>query len=207
MKPKYHNSIFAGLFHRREAVANEEPREDAICNSEIGSTDEEGWVKIASYGTHPGSVAGRDQHFYEEDANAVISEFNSLRGRAGRLFRGIPIYIGHPDSRPDLYTDHRRLGKYTDLQARADGLWAKEELNSLGLENKREGYWMYPSPRWDAPAGRPQFRPTRLISVGLTNKPAPAQQRAGGEQHSRFRGLKQKSNTNRNHDHGSQTTD
>jgi Mu-like prophage I protein len=155
----------------REAVTNDEPREDAICNSEIGSTDEEGWVKIATYGVHPGSVKGRDQHFFEEDANAVVAEFNSLRGQLGRMFRGIPIYIGHPDTRPDLYTDHRRLGRYTDLQTRADGLWAKEELNSLGMENKREGYWMYPSPRWDAPAGRPRFRPTRLISVGLTNSP------------------------------------
>jgi hypothetical protein len=161
----------AGFPGKRECVCNEEPREDAICNSEIGTTDDEGWVKIATYGVHPGSVAGRDQHFYEEDANAVVGEFNSLRGRLGRMFRGIPIYIGHPDSRPDLYTDHRRLGKYTDLQARPDGLWAKEELNSLGLENKREGYWMYPSPRWDAPAGRPLFRPSRLISVGLTNSP------------------------------------
>jgi hypothetical protein len=174
MKRNFLNSIFEPLvarFHSREVVANEEPREDAICNSEIGTTDEEGWVKIAAYGVHPGSVQGRDQHFFEEDANAVVAEFNSLRGRLGRMFRGIPIYIGHPDSRPDLYTDHRRLGKYTDLQARPDGLWAKEELNSLGLENKREGFWMYPSPRWDAPAGRPLFRPTRLISVGLTNSP------------------------------------
>jgi hypothetical protein len=155
----------------RESITNEDPREDAICNSEVGTVDQEGWVKIAAYGVHPGSVQGRDQHFFEEDANAVVGEFNSLRGQLGRMFRGIPIYIGHPDSRPDLYTDHRRLGKYTDLQARPDGLWAKEELNSLGLENKREGYWMYPSPRWDAPAGRPRFRPTRLISVGLTNSP------------------------------------
>lgn len=171
MKPKFLNSILSMVFQRREAVANDEPREDAICNSEIGATDEDGWVKIAAYGVHPGSVPGRDQHFFEEDANAVVSEFSSLRGRLGRMFRGIPIYIGHPDARPDLYTDHRRLGKYTDLQARPDGLWAKEELNSLGLENKREGYWIYPSPRWDAPAGRPKFRPTRLISVGLTNSP------------------------------------
>lgn len=171
MKNKFLNSIFRPLFQSREAISNDEPREDAICNSEIGATDENGWVKIAAYGVHPGSVQGRDQHFFEEDANAVVEEFNSIRGKLGRMWRGIPIYIGHPDSRPDLYTDHRRLGKYTDLEARPDGLWAKEELNSLGLENKREGYWMYPSPRWDAPAGRPKFRPTRLISVGLTNSP------------------------------------
>ena len=170
MKAKFYQFKLSRRF-KREAVTNDEPREDAICNSEVGTTDEQGWVKIACYGVHPGSVAGREQHFFEEDANAVVAEFTSLRGKMGRLFRGIPIYIGHPDSRPDLYTDHRRLGKYTDLEARADGLWAKEELNSLGLENKREGFWMYPSPRWDAPAGRPRFRPTRLISVGLTNSP------------------------------------
>lgn len=173
MKLNLFNTIFrlGGFSGKRECVTNDEPREDAICNSELGTEDEDGWVKIAAYGVHPGSVAGREQYFFEEDANSVIAEFTSLRGKLGRMFRGIPIYIGHPDSRPDLYTDHRRLGKYSDLQARPDGLWAKEELNSLGLENKREGFWTFPSPRWDAPAGRARFRPTRLISVGLTNSP------------------------------------
>lgn len=173
---KLSNGMMMPLFssgYGRESVSNDaEAREAAVCNAaEVPADDEDGWVCIAPYGIHPGSREDRPQYFFETEANAVVAEFQSLRGRLGRMFRGIPIYIGHPDSRPDVYTDHRRLGKYTDLAVRPDGLYAREELNSLGAENKREGFWVYPSPRWDAPAGRPQFRPSRLISVGLTNTP------------------------------------
>lgn len=148
---------------REEAEANaaDEPIDSATDN----------FIKIAPFGTYPGSKPGRPQHFYEEEANAMIAEFGSLRGKAGRLFRGIPIFIGHPDQKPELYTDHRRLGKVTNLETRQDGLYGEVAWNALGEENKREGYWVYPSPRWDAPPGRPQFRPDRLISIGLTNMP------------------------------------
>ena len=149
-------------------------REDALANAADAPIDEpttDGWIKIAPFGTYPGSRPGRPQHFTATEANAIVAEFKSLRGRAGRLFRGIPIYIGHPDQHPELYPDQRRLGKLVDLAARADGLYGEPAWNSLGEENQREGFWVYPSPRWDAPAGRPDFRPDRLISVGLTNTP------------------------------------
>jgi hypothetical protein len=148
-------------------------REDAEANAAdepIDSTTDN-FIKIAPFGTYPGSKPGRPQHFYETEANAMIAEFGSLRGKAGRLFRGIPIFIGHPDQKPELYTDHRRLGKVTNLETRQDGLYGEVQWNALGEENKREGYWVYPSPRWDAPAGRQEFRPDRLISIGLTNMP------------------------------------
>jgi hypothetical protein len=160
---------------KREAVANDAPaREAALANAADAPIDDattDGWMKIAPYGTYPGSRPGRLQHFTQVEANAIVAEFRSLRGRAGRLFRGVPIYIGHPDQDPALYTDHRRLGKAIDLEARPDGLYGEVVWNALGEENQREGYWVYPSPRWDAPAGRPEFRPDRLISIGLTNTP------------------------------------
>jgi hypothetical protein len=59
----------------------------------------------------------------------------------------------------------------TQLEARPDGLWAFGEWNSLGRENQTEGFWIYPSPRWDAPVGQGRFEPDRLISIGLTNTP------------------------------------
>lgn len=175
MKPNFLNSIFRQLFQHREAVANEaaESREASVFNEADAPIDDvqEGWVKIAPFGVYPGSKPGRLQHFQEEEANAMVREFKSVSGRLGRLFRGIPIYIGHPDKDPAIYTDHRRLGKFTDLQVRPDGLYGEVEWNALGEENLKEGYWVYPSPRWDAPAGRPEFKPDRLISVGLTNMP------------------------------------
>ncbi len=164
------------LLGQRECVANSaatSEREGAVSNAAEEPFDgtDDGWMKIAPFGSYPGSRPGRPQHFTEVESNAMVQEFNSLRGRLGRMFRGAPVYIGHPDKDPAVYTDHRRLGKITDLQTRADGLYGEVEWNALGLENKREGYWVFPSPRWDAPHGRPEFRPDRLISVGLTNMP------------------------------------
>lgn len=167
-------TIFQYLFRSREAVANDvQEREGAVSNAADAPIDDVvgGWVKIAPFGTYPGSKPDRPQHFTEVEASAMVQEFSSLRGRLGRLFRGIPIYIGHPDKDPVTYSDHRRLGRLCGLEVRPDGLYGEPEWNALGEENLREGYWVYPSPRWDAPLGRKEFRPDRLISVGLTNMP------------------------------------
>ncbi len=176
MKPKFLNSLFRPVPHR-ETISNTahaaDEREDLVNNAPTPPIDEgeDGWIKISPYGRFSGSRPGRPQFFGEAEANAMVGEFRGLKGRLGRLFRGIPVYIGHPDQNPEMWKDHRRLGKIVKLEARADGLWGEPAWNSLGRENKEEGYWMYPSPRWDAPAGRKEFRPDRLISVGLTNIP------------------------------------
>lgn len=149
---------------------NAEERRQALANT-IGEPIEDGWFKVSPYGSFRGSVPGRDQVVGDAQAKAMVSEFNSMRGKLGRLFRGIPIYIGHPDADPTTYPDQRRLGKVVELERRSDGLWAKPEWNSLGKENLDEGFWMFPSPYWDAPAGRANFEPDRLISIGLTNTP------------------------------------
>jgi Mu-like prophage I protein len=170
MKP-----IFLTKIMRRESVANSDAREAAIANafSETEPMEEnsDGWFKVSPYGVFRGKTPGRPQHFTEDAAKRMESEFNSLRGKLGRMFRGIPIYIGHPDVDPTIWTDDRRLGKATEMQARPDGLWAYAEWNSLGRENQTEGFWVYPSPRWDAPPGQSRFEPDRLISIGLTNTP------------------------------------
>lgn len=161
-------------FGEREAITNAlNDREGAVSNAADAPIDDvvDGWVKIAPFGTYSGSRPDRPQHFTETEANSMVQEFTSLRGKLGRLFRGVPIYIGHPDKDPVTYTDHRRLGRFSALEVRPDGLYGEPEWNALGEENLREGYWVYPSPRWDAPVGRATFRPDRLISVGLTNMP------------------------------------
>lgn len=158
----------------RESMAND-AREAAVANAfgadEPMEDNSEGWFKVSPYGTFRGKTPGRPQHFGKEQADRMVAEFNSMSGKLGRLFRGVPIYIGHPDVDPTIWTDDRRLGKATKLEARADGLWAFTEWNSLGRENQSEGYWVYPSPRWDAPVGAAKFEPDRLISIGLTNTP------------------------------------
>ncbi|MEI6675068.1 MAG: phage protease [Verrucomicrobiota bacterium] len=176
MKPKFLNSIF-----RREAVANvtqdAKARESSVANALDPaeaidfSESADGWFKISPYGVFRGKTPGRPQHVSVENAKAMESEFNSMLGTLGRLFRGIPIYHGHPDVDPEIWPDDRRIGKITQLQARADGLWGFAEWNSLGDQNKAEGWWIYPSPRWDSPVGQTRFTPDRLISIGLTNTP------------------------------------
>jgi len=175
MKPPFYKLKFPALiFYRRESVANDAgPREASVANAAdlaIDSTDDN-WIKLSPYGVFPGSRPGRPQHFGEEEANAVVANFSGIKGKVSRLFKEVSIFIGHPDVNPEVYTDHRRLGKIVDLEARADGLYGEVQWNALGMENKREGFWRFPSTRWDAPFGRPEFRPDRLISVGLTNWP------------------------------------
>lgn len=182
MKPKFLNSILTALFHR-EAVANSpagmpaSPRETAVANA-LDPADAidfseaaDGWFKISPYGSFRGKTPGRPQVVSQDNAREMESQFNSLLGKLANKFRGVPIYHGHPDVDPSIWTDDRRLGKITRLDARADGLWGFAEWNSTGEENKKEGWWIYPSPRWDAPQGQTQFSPDRLISIGLTNTP------------------------------------
>lgn len=149
------------------------PRENAVANSAAGElhTEGDGWFKISPYGEFPGMRPGRPQFFTIEQAANMVAEFNSVLGRLGRMFRGIPIYRGHPDVDLQLWPDDRRIGRLTALDARADGLWGRAEWNSVGKLNITEGFWVYPSPRWDGPAGGARFEPDRLLSVGLTNTP------------------------------------
>jgi hypothetical protein len=175
MKPNFLNFIFpresianSYVPHAREvAVANALDPADAIDFSEAAY----GWFKISPYGVFRGKVPGRPQTVSLDNARAMTEEFNSVLGKLGRAFRGVPIYHGHPDVDPEIWPDDRRIGKITKLEARADGLWGLAEWNSIGQENKVEGWWIYPSPRWDAPAGKTSFAPDRLISIGLTNTP------------------------------------
>jgi phage I-like protein len=172
MKP-----IFQHLFkssRKRESMANAEERMEEVSNADPGTAldaDEDGWFKVSPYGRFPGSKPGRIQIFDKPEAQRMVSEFNSLRGKLGRMFRGLPIFIGHPDVNRAVWTDERRLGKVAEMQARDDGFWSRAEWNSLGRENIENGYWVYPSPRWDAPEGSTEFRPDRLLSIGMTNMP------------------------------------
>lgn len=181
MKPKLTPLSLFVLPITREALANSDAaahgREIAIANALDPaeaidfSEGADGWFKISPYGVFRGKTPGRPQHISVENARLMESEFNSVLGKLGRAFRGIPIYHGHPDVDPELWPDDRRIGKVTKLEARADGLWGYGEWNSLGEENKKEGWWIFPSPRWDSPAGQAHYTPDRLISIGLTNTP------------------------------------
>lgn len=180
MKLKSKNMItlyLLAMLAKREECHNEDAagaRAEECHNVEESNAleaDADGWFKASPYGVFPGKTPGRMQHFGLPEAQRMEENFNSWRGKLGRMFRGAPIFIGHPDVDRDAWPDERRLGKITELQARPDGLWARSEWNALGRENVENGYWIYPSTRWDGPPNQSQFRPDRLLSIGLTNMP------------------------------------
>ncbi|MEM1083231.1 MAG: phage protease [Verrucomicrobiota bacterium] len=141
-----------------------------IANAAPISGDE--WVMIAPYGDHPTACRKKVQRFGREQADAMVARFNSVWHQLGTLFRGVPIFHGHPDVDRKNWPDDRRLGKITKIEAREDGLWGTPEFNALGEENRDEGWWLYPSPAWMHPRTSANVvLPDELLSVGLVNTP------------------------------------
>jgi hypothetical protein len=149
-------------------VAVNEARESCIAAANELALDGE-WLKISPYGDFPNKVGL--QRVQKADAEAMVAAFNSLRGRASRLFMGLPIYVGHPDMEPQAYPDKRRYGKITDLEARPDGFYGKVAFNDLGKNVMDQGHFQFNSPSWFLKRDGKFVRPVELISVGLTNTP------------------------------------
>ena len=114
------------------------------------------------------------QVFDRQAANAIVGLFNSARDRLARLWRGLPIFIGHPDLDPKTYQDHRKYGSVQRLEVREDGLYAQARWSRAGREIVNDEHFDFPSPLWNmepVPHEAGAFRPVELISVGLTNRP------------------------------------
>jgi FtsZ-binding cell division protein ZapB len=152
---------------RSRLIATNEAREFAVASNELALDGE--WMKISPYGDFPNKVGL--QRVTKADAELMVTAFNSLRGRASRLFMGLPIYVGHPDVEPGNHADKRRYGKITDLEAREDGFYGKVALNSLGKAAIDEGHYLFNSPAWYLKREGKFVRPVELISIGLTNTP------------------------------------
>lgn len=142
---------------------------DLLVTSNATDLSADGWLKIAPWGDHPNSVGL--QRVQRADGDAMVAAFNSLVGKAGRMFRGVPIFVGHPDRDPNRYPDKRRYGKITALESRADGLYAKPAFNDIGRVVIEEGHYLYNSPVWALKREGNVVRPVELLSVGLTNEP------------------------------------
>lgn len=165
---KLHKTILLALaLTRARLIATNEARAFAVASNELSLDGE--WLKISPYGDFPNKVGL--QRITKGDAETMVAAFNSLRGRAARLFMGLPIYVGHPDVEPTPTTDRRRYGKITDLEARDDGFYGKVALNDLGQEAIAQGHYLFNSPAWYLKRDGKFVRPVELISVGLTNTP------------------------------------
>ncbi len=143
-----------------------------------GEVAAEEWLLLAPYGESiyqhrnaDGSFTPFRQRVTREGAQRMQTAFNSWSAKLGRLFRGAPIYIGHPDADPVRYPDEKRIGSFKEVQARDDGIYVLTSWNAAGLENRREGYYVYPSPGWDCAVDGDIITPDVLFSIGMTNNP------------------------------------
>ena len=136
----------------------------------IGHADH--WFQVSPFGRFPHRVGM--QVFDRQAANAIVGLFNSARDRLARLWRGLPVFIGHPDLDPKMYPDHRKYGSIQRLEVRPDGLYAQAKWSRAGREIVNDEHFDFPSPLWNmepVPHEAGAFRPVELISVGLTNRP------------------------------------
>jgi hypothetical protein len=142
----------------------------ATCPLEEGGT----WFKLVSYGEYPHRMGL--QVVTREAAQGMADEFHSLVQRLARRFRGVPVYIGHPDDgnfRGLLgHGDSRAYGWVKQLEARDDGLWVRIRWSKAGQELVDNAHFQFLSPRWEMhPLGGGRFLPKLLVSIGLTNHP------------------------------------
>jgi hypothetical protein len=136
---------------------------------------QEEWVQLSPFGDFP--HARGLQRLDRSAAEALVARFQSFLGRAGRLFGGVPFYVGHPDlPNASELADRKAYGWVEELQAREDGLYGRVKWSQAGLDLLRNGHYKFLSPFWEArevtvESGRKVFQPTVLLSVGLTNQP------------------------------------
>jgi hypothetical protein len=161
-----------------------------LCNElKIG---DDGWAMLAPMGDHPGMALVDDgkgglkkiraiQRLDKQALTTMANEFEKSTKGAKRYLAGRPIYVGHPDvpGMSKKYPDGSIKGMFSNVAVRegeAPGLYGLPVFTAEGsdlVENKK---YRALSGRWNAdPAGEenatPIFRPTVLLSAGLTNQP------------------------------------
>ena len=139
--------------------------------NQYSAATKDNWVLLSPYGVFPNAVG--DQHFTQDDAQAICNEFDSAPNTGVRTL-GLPWYVGHPDhpAFKSQHTDTSAKGRIKELEARADGLWANVKWNDEGKTLIANQSYHGHSTNWrmrkDA---RGEFHPFSLKSVGFTNEP------------------------------------
>ena len=157
---------------RSESMANSRVHLPSACVTPFASLANE-WIQLTPLGEFPHAQGW--QRVDAASVRAMVHHFKSFWTRLGRRFGGLPFYLGHPDASPNP-SETKALGWILDLEARVDGLYARVKWTSEGRALIEGGYYKFHSPYWEAESigireGQPLFRPTRLLSAGLTNQP------------------------------------
>ena len=131
------------------------------------------WIKIP-FGDHDHQRGM--QKFDEAAGSEMMANFNAEKAERGKRFKGLPIYMGHPDHpvASERSDDKRARGWVREMRLANDGLEVKTDWNPLGKSEVEGEEVAYFSPVWGtlriANSAR-DFKPVRLRSIGLTNDP------------------------------------
>lgn len=154
-------------------IANEAENPLTIEANEYTVTSD---AMLIPYGDHPHKRG--TQRFSRQSAEAMVAGFHSILGKLGRLFGGLPVYIGHPDDPAfsNQHTDAKAYAWIMGMEAREDGLALIPKWSKPGEEIVANAHYKWFSPRWACREvarenGKAILEPVRLISVGLTNMP------------------------------------
>jgi len=113
------------------------------------------------------------QIFGLADASACVEAFNESAKVSG--FRGLPVYIGHPDVKAfqDKYRDHAAYGWITAMIANEEEgrLEMTVEWTAQGEQLIANEAFAYFSPLWLSVKKAGNVHPFKIKSVGLTQEP------------------------------------
>jgi hypothetical protein len=148
-----------------------------LVNASLDAAD--GWLYVpyADVPINIGAARGI-QRLNKEVAVDLVNRFHSWKGRLQRLFKGLPFYIGHPDSQAfaHLPNDGRSYGWIKDLTVFDAGLGVKVDWTAAGQEliNDAAFHWWSPffkGARVGTENSVAVYQPMLLQSAGFTNTP------------------------------------
>jgi len=129
------------------------------------------------YGNYPHKVGL--QKFDKASADAMAAAWNTAGDKVRRLFKPVPVYIGHPDvpALRQFYPDTKAYGWVEGMSAENEGLRMPVKWTAAGREMVENGHYKFYSPFWDLKQVPGGLAPVRMKSIGLTNNnniPVPA---------------------------------
>ncbi len=167
----------------RTANENDMRLSAALCTANIAGVADGEWALISPYGDHAAPDGSYTQHFDRPQAEKVVATWNSITGRAARLFKNVmhglgpksstPVWEGHPETDRLRWPKDKLLAEVTDIRTGHDGLEGRVTWNAKGAATRTRGP-LFPSALWWhwPPAGTPPaVFPELLESIGLVATP------------------------------------
>lgn len=176
-------SLFSGrtLVMAWNEVENRVTGAISAINEALSGDDE--WIPLSPIGEFPNPVGL--QILDHEAHKSMVDSFNSLSGKLARLFKGLPIYVGHPDDavwrreNPGIYNRYPHpVGRVKEMKLEDGRAFFKAAWNEEGkrLVSGDAAPLSQHSPHWGMLPlgqrnGKKAFRPVQLFSIGLTENP------------------------------------